>query len=77
MSRDLHGGGCIHTRVDEVADGRATEIMGDEPLVLKPSFACLFSESTLNTRLLNGSLDSNHCRRAAIANSELYTLQPK
>ncbi len=49
MSRNLHGRGCIHTRVDEVANGGATEIVGDKALVLIPHFLCLFSKSTLNT----------------------------
>ena len=52
MSCDLHGGGHIHAGVDEIADGRATEIVGDKPSVLKPSFTCLFSKSALNTRLV-------------------------
>jgi len=30
MSRNLHGRGCIHARVDEVANGGATEIVGDK-----------------------------------------------
>src|SRR6266403_353714 len=49
MSRNLHGRGCIHTRVDEVANGGPTEIVGDKALVLIPRLTCLFSESTLNT----------------------------
>src|SRR5712691_4952223 len=52
MSRNLHGRGCIHTRVGEVANGGATEIAGDKALVLiPPRLTCLFSESTLNTCL--------------------------
>src|SRR6267378_154946 len=51
MSRNLHGRGCIHTHVDEVAKGGATEIVGDKALVLIPRLTCLFSESTLNTCL--------------------------
>jgi len=49
MSSDLHGRGCIYIRVDEVANGGATEIMGDKALVLIPRFLCLFSKPTLNT----------------------------
>jgi hypothetical protein len=49
MSSSLHGRGCIYTRVDEVANGGAAEIVGDKALVLMPRFLCLFSKSTLNT----------------------------
>ena len=51
MSRNLHGRGCIHTRVDEVANGGPTEIVGDKALVLIPGLTCLISESTLNACL--------------------------
>jgi hypothetical protein len=51
MSRNLHGGSCIHTRADEVANGGPSEIMGNKALVLIPRIPCLFSESTLNTCL--------------------------
>jgi hypothetical protein len=51
MSCNLHGGGHINARVDEVTDGRATEIIGDEPLVFIPGFAGLYSESGLYTSL--------------------------
>jgi len=47
MSCNLHGRGCIDTRVDEVANGGATEIMGDKAFVLIPRFPCLFSEKHL------------------------------
>ncbi len=49
MSSNLHGRGCIYTRVDEVANGGTTEIVGDKALVLIPRFLCLFSKSTLNS----------------------------
>jgi hypothetical protein len=47
MSCNLHRGGHINARVDEVANGRATEIMGDKPLVLVSGVAGLYSESAL------------------------------
>ena len=51
MSGDLHSGGHIHTGVYQITDRRATEIVGNESLVLIPSCPRLHSQSALNTRL--------------------------
>ena len=51
MSRNFHGCGRIDARVDEVANGGASEIMGNKASILIPCFSCLFSKSTLNTCL--------------------------
>ena len=47
VSRNLHGCGRIDTRVDEVANGGPSEIMGNKAPVLIPRFSCLFSKSTM------------------------------
>ena len=36
MSRNLHGGGRIDTRVDELANGGASEIIGNKAPILIP-----------------------------------------
>jgi len=51
MTGDLHGGGHVHTGVDQIPDRRAPEIVRHEFFALVPGSPRLHSQSALNTRL--------------------------
>jgi hypothetical protein len=71
MSSNLHGCGCIDTRVDEVANGGASEVMGNKAPILIPRFSCLFSTSTLDTCLYPLTPEILRCEYCAVASESL------
>ena len=52
VSCDLHGGGLVNSRVDQVADGRAAKVVGDETRVFIPLLARFLPKFYFNTRLV-------------------------